>query len=119
LLLSKNAVSRSDLRPCQFWLVPFTEKGSIVVFDHVCRETLGQRGHLQLFRLVSRKGKRKLAHARQLIAAASRQIKPAPQEAATIPTDHPCPHCGSRMVIIETFEAGRGPRHRPSAPALI
>jgi len=61
----------------------------------------------------------KLAHARQLIAAASRQIKPAPQEAATMPTDHPCPHCGSRMVIIETFEPGRGPRHRPSAPALI
>jgi hypothetical protein len=24
---------------------------------------------------------------------------------------HPCPHCGSRMEIIETFEAGRAPRH--------
>jgi len=33
--------------------------------------------------------------------------------------DHPCPHCGSRMVIIETFEPGHRPRHRPSAPMII
>jgi hypothetical protein len=24
---------------------------------------------------------------------------------------HPCPHCGSRMVIIETFEAPRSYPH--------
>ena len=31
--------------------------------------------------------------------------------------EHPCPGCGGRMVIIETFEAGCTPRHRPSPPA--
>ncbi len=68
----------------------------------------------------------KLARARQLIAAAP-QIAPPPKSPHDDGTcddttlseklDHPCPHCGSRMVIIETFESGRGPRHRPSAPA--
>jgi hypothetical protein len=30
--------------------------------------------------------------------------------------DHLCPHCGNRMLIIETFAAGCRPRHRPSTP---
>ena len=29
----------------------------------------------------------------------------------------PCPSCGSRMIIIETFERGCVPRHQPSPPA--
>jgi Putative transposase len=33
--------------------------------------------------------------------------------------DHPCPHCGSRMQIIETFEPGHRPRHRPSEPVVV
>ena len=67
----------------------------------------------------------KIARARQLIAAAP-QITPSPQPPQDDPTyedttlseelDHPCPHCGSRMVIIETFQPGCHPRHRPSAP---
>jgi hypothetical protein len=65
-----------------------------------------------------------LARARELIAAAAPAMPaPKPQEseaAAGSPTadqpDHPCPHCGCRMVIIETFDAGQTPRHRPSVP---
>jgi len=67
----------------------------------------------------------KIARARQLIAAAP-QITPSPQPPQDDPTyedttlseelDHPCPHCGSRMVIIEAFQPGCRPRHRPSAP---
>jgi len=30
---------------------------------------------------------------------------------------HPCPCCGGRMVIVETFDAGTTPRHRPTTPA--
>jgi hypothetical protein len=30
---------------------------------------------------------------------------------------HPCPCCGATMLIIETFEAGMTPRHRPDQPA--
>jgi hypothetical protein len=28
---------------------------------------------------------------------------------------HPCPCCGGRMIVIETFKAGCQPRHRPTA----
>jgi Putative transposase len=79
----------------------------------------------------------KLARARELIAAAGQLAReliataaqlPPPQQQhpphdgtceVTTPSqelNHPCPHCGSRMVIIETFEPGHRPRHRPSAP---
>ena len=34
------------------------------------------------------------------------------------PLAHPCPCCGGRMIIIETFEAGCQPRHRPTTPLL-
>jgi hypothetical protein len=34
------------------------------------------------------------------------------------PLAHPCPCCGGRMFIIETFEPGCQPRHRPSAPRV-
>jgi hypothetical protein len=67
----------------------------------------------------------KLAHARQLITAGS-QITPSPQprqdegtrkDASSAEFKHPCPHCGSRMVIIDTFEPGCRPRHRSSTPS--
>jgi hypothetical protein len=32
---------------------------------------------------------------------------------------HPCPCCGGRMIIIETFERGSTPRYRPTAPIRI
>jgi putative transposase len=32
---------------------------------------------------------------------------------------YPCPCCGGRMVIIETFERGAAPRYRPTAPITI
>jgi hypothetical protein len=59
----------------------------------------------------------KLAHARRLIAAAPQVgSRPRPQHetsedlAPSKERNHPCPHCGARMVIIETFEASRRPR---------
>jgi len=57
-----------------------------------------------------------IARARELL------VVPAPQ---TEPVDapdgneaHPCPHCGGRMIIIETFARGSIPRHRPKAPTV-
>ena len=35
------------------------------------------------------------------------------------PLAHSCPHCGGRMVITETFEAGCPPRHRPTTPLVV
>ncbi len=31
------------------------------------------------------------------------------------PLSHPCPCCGGRMIIIETFQRGASPRYRPAA----
>src|ERR1700758_1934140 len=66
-----------------------------------------------------------LAHAREVIAAAA----PAPTTMGQLPTvgvatedapPYPCPCCGARMLIIETFAAGCVPRHRPSpSPVAI
>jgi len=35
------------------------------------------------------------------------------------PLSHPCPCCGGRMVIIETFERGSSPRYRPAASTAV
>ena len=34
------------------------------------------------------------------------------------PLEHPCPCCGGRMFVIETFDPGCQPRHRPTAPPV-
>ena len=63
-----------------------------------------------------------LARARELLGV------PAPQEEsddADANADEPpasqlpCPCCGGRMIIIETFERGSTPRTRPSSPTRI
>jgi hypothetical protein len=35
------------------------------------------------------------------------------------PPAHPCPCCGGRMVVIETFERGEAPRYRPAASPTV
>ncbi|HEY2534999.1 MAG TPA: IS91 family transposase, partial [Xanthobacteraceae bacterium] len=61
-----------------------------------------------------------LARARQLLAVPKPQDKPddsrGTDEATT--SSHPCPCCGGRMRIIETFAPGCQPHHRPSATAV-
>jgi predicted RNA-binding Zn-ribbon protein involved in translation (DUF1610 family) len=33
---------------------------------------------------------------------------------------HPCPCCGGRMIVVETFQRGETPRYRPAtSPTLI
>ena len=64
-----------------------------------------------------------IAHARELLAVPSRPKEPETPEAAideprVLP--RPCPCCGGRMIVIETFERGCEPKHRPTpAPAAI
>src|ERR1700722_18804808 len=59
-----------------------------------------------------------IARARELLELAAPvaeegvEINPAPAQ----PLAQPCPRCGGRMFVIETFEAGCQPRHRPTAP---
>jgi Putative transposase len=63
-----------------------------------------------------------IERARELIKLATppqppRSTKPDEAPANTEATDkpiYPCPCCGGRMVIIETFQAGCAPRNRPT-----
>ena len=61
-----------------------------------------------------------IAHARELLAAPSRPKEPEAPAAADQPPVLPrtCPCCGGRMIVIETFEPGCEPKHRPT-PAPI
>jgi hypothetical protein len=48
------------------------------------------------------------------IKAANANASTSAQPEAPEPTDHPCPCCGSRMRIIETFLRGQQPKNRPT-----
>jgi Putative transposase/Transposase zinc-binding domain len=61
-----------------------------------------------------------IARARELLAVPMlpiEAIKAASTNANEPQTpEHPCPCCGGRMIIIETFQRGCSPQHRPTAP---
>jgi hypothetical protein len=63
-----------------------------------------------------------IARARELLAAPEPPtVRDETTSAAAAPIDHrpPCPCCGGRMIVIETFERGGGPRDPPrSAPGI-
>jgi hypothetical protein len=61
-----------------------------------------------------------IARARDLLAVPPRV--PPHETDCTAESRHPkpCPCCGGRMIIIETFARGCQPRHRPTpAPPII
>jgi hypothetical protein len=65
-----------------------------------------------------------IARARELLAVPATPKQPdtpetsAADEPRVLP--RPCPCCGDRMIIIETFARGCEPKHRPApAPATI
>ena len=59
-----------------------------------------------------------IARARELLAAPSRPKQPETSEAAAADEPRvlprPCPCCGGRMIIIESFARGCRPTHRPT-----
>jgi hypothetical protein len=61
-----------------------------------------------------------IARARQLLALPFlpiEAIKAASADANQPQTpEHPCPCCGGRMIVIETFQRGRSPQYRPTTP---
>jgi hypothetical protein len=72
--------------------------------------------------LASAARKANIARARELLAAPEPEtVRDDTTSAAAAPNDHrlPCPCCGGRMIIVETFERGGGPRDPPpSKPGL-
>jgi Putative transposase/Transposase zinc-binding domain len=70
--------------------------------------------------LASGKRAENIARARELLALPLLPIE-AIKAATTKPDEpqapeHPCPCCGGRMIIIETFRRGCSPRYRSTAP---
>jgi hypothetical protein len=62
-----------------------------------------------------------IAHARELLAVPPpvkqpETPKPAFDEPRVLP--RPCPCCGGRMIVIETFARGCEPKHRPTLPPI-
>jgi hypothetical protein len=55
-----------------------------------------------------------VARARELLAVRDREDESA--ETIVDSGKPPCPCCGGRMIVIEVFERGATPRHRPTAP---
>jgi putative transposase/transposase-like zinc-binding protein len=56
-----------------------------------------------------------IVRARELLDASAPQDKNSDADAdPSDGTSHPCPCCGGRMIIIETFERGCSPRTRPT-----
>ena len=61
-----------------------------------------------------------LARARELLGVSPTQSEPRDTDADEPPMhSFPCPCCGGRMIIVETFERGSTPRTRPSSPITI
>jgi hypothetical protein len=58
-----------------------------------------------------------LAKARKLLAASVPQ-ETSQEPAASDALATPCPCCGGRMIVIETFAAGCQPQHRPTTSLL-
>jgi hypothetical protein len=81
---------------------------------HVLPNGFHRIRHYGLF--ASSKRVENIARARELLVIPEPQTKPANALDGSDP--HSCPHCGGRMIIIETFARGSMPRHRPTAPMV-
>src|SRR5262245_35266436 len=114
---------RTAARPCEAWLrhdAAISHAARTRRFMlHVLPKGFHRIRHYRLLASGPAKAAR-IERARELIAAAAQPHKsqqhcdPAPASSADKPA-HPCPCCGARMVIIETFQAGCMSRHRPTA----
>jgi hypothetical protein len=64
-----------------------------------------------------------IAQARHLLNVKAAHVEPGDTggtgEAEPHTLSHPCPCCGGRLIIIETFERGCTPRHHPTVPTRI
>lgn len=87
---------------------------------HVLPDGFHRIRHYGLFASASRADN--IARARELLNAPASQTQSIdaeatkPDEPATLA--HPCPCCGGRMIIIETFQRGSTPRNQPTGPML-
>jgi hypothetical protein len=103
----------------------FPAKSKVKKFDcfliHVLPKGFHRIRHYGL--LASSNRAETIARARELLGVVTSTADASTKAQQSVETDpptqalaHPCPCCRGRMFIIETFEAGCKPRHRPAAP---
>jgi hypothetical protein len=82
---------------------------------HVLPKGFHRIRHYGLFASANRAGT--IARARELLGLATATAEAAVEidPAAAQPLAQPCPCCGGRMFVIETFDAGSQPRYQPTA----
>jgi Putative transposase/Transposase zinc-binding domain len=89
--------------------------------SHVLPKGFHRIRHYGLFAKTARADN--IARARQLLSSQKPQAEAAHADHIdgniTPSLPHPCPCCGGRMIIIETFARGSTPRHRPTAPTSV
>jgi len=87
---------------------------------HILPDGFHRIRHYGLFASAARADN--IARARELLAAPEPQTQVNDTDAVGTnepPTlSHPCPCCGGRMIIIETFERGATPRYQPTPPVI-
>ena len=85
---------------------------------HVLPKGLHRIRHYDLFANINRAAN--LVRARELLDVPAPVPEAAPEPTATSESEQPtvlpqsCPCCGGRMIVIELFEHGCTPKHRPS-----
>ena len=86
--------------------------------SHVLPPGFHRIRHYGLFANTSRA--HNIARSRELLAVPKPKSNASDSAAIEEPPTlaHPCPCCGGRMIIIETFERGRAPRYRATAPTI-
>jgi hypothetical protein len=62
---------------------------------------------------------RNIERVRQLLAMPVTDHDQTPDLSEPVPPARPCPCCGGRMIVIETFERGHQPRAPPYGPSWI
>ena len=85
-----------------------------------CRTASTASAHYGLFANSNRAAN--IARARELLAVPSRLKEPETSKAAIDEPRvllRPCPCCGGRMIIIETFARGCEPKHQPETTAPV
>jgi hypothetical protein len=60
-----------------------------------------------------------IARARQLLLVPERPRQPDNTDSDPQLSSYPCPCCGGRMIVIETFERGCTPQHQPTQQIRI
>jgi hypothetical protein len=85
---------------------------------HVLPQGFHRIRHYGLFASATRADN--IARARRLLDASTAQSSTADATTSSEPKplSHPCPCCGGRMIIIETFQRGSSPRYRPPATVI-